>query len=118
MSIFLKHPKLFSFDMRCLRMQHYICIGLSLFEVSYACLEYTLNKIGFLRLSLCFILESRSLLQLLLEGNYEAVLLSKAVQDIFTTPEVTEEDTIASYLEKQIQDYLDCSSADTDPMER
>uniref|UniRef100_A0A670HXT3 Tetratricopeptide repeat protein 27 n=1 Tax=Podarcis muralis TaxID=64176 RepID=A0A670HXT3_PODMU len=73
-------------------------------EVSYACLEYTLNKIGFLRLSLCFILESGSLLQLLLEGNYEAVLLSKAVQDIFTTPE--------------IQDYLDCSSADTDPMER
>nr|XP_034964144.1 tetratricopeptide repeat protein 27 isoform X1 [Zootoca vivipara] len=62
--------------------------------------------------------ESGSLLQLLLEGNYEAILLSKAVQDIFRAPEVAEEDTIASYLEKQIQDYLDCSSVDTDPMER
>ncbi|KAM6461781.1 tetratricopeptide repeat protein 27 [Liasis olivaceus] len=61
--------------------------------------------------------ESGSLLQLLLEGNYESIFLSKAVQNVFTTSS-EEEDTIESYLEKQIQAYLDCSSADIDSIER
>lgn len=63
-----------------------------------------------------FVLESGSLLQLLLEGNYEAILLSEAVCDVFTAP--LAKDTIESYLEKQIQAYLDCSSAEVDSMER
>ncbi|XP_053159769.1 tetratricopeptide repeat protein 27 isoform X2 [Hemicordylus capensis] len=62
--------------------------------------------------------ESGSLLQLLLEGNYEAILLSEAVQNVFTKPAAGEEETIDSYLERQIQVYLDCSSADVDSMER
>lgn len=62
--------------------------------------------------------ESGSLLQLLLEGNYEGILLSEAVQNVFTTPSAGGEETIDSYLEKQIQAYLDCSSADADCMER
>nr|XP_020658496.1 tetratricopeptide repeat protein 27 [Pogona vitticeps] len=62
--------------------------------------------------------ESGSLLQLLLEGNYKAILLSKAVQNVFTTPAGTEEGTIDSYLQNQIQVYLDCTSADIDSMER
>ncbi|XP_044308072.1 tetratricopeptide repeat protein 27 [Varanus komodoensis] len=62
--------------------------------------------------------ESGSLLQLLLEGNYEAILLSKAVQNIFTRPVRAEEETIDNYLEKQVQGYLDYSSADIDSMER
>ncbi|XP_062980326.1 tetratricopeptide repeat protein 27 isoform X2 [Elgaria multicarinata webbii] len=61
--------------------------------------------------------ESGSLLQLLLEGNYEAILLSKAVQHVFTRPARAEE-ALDSYLEKQIQVYLDCSSADIDSIER
>ncbi|XP_070583221.1 tetratricopeptide repeat protein 27 [Erythrolamprus reginae] len=61
--------------------------------------------------------ESGSLLQLLLEGNYESIFLSKAVQNVFTTSS-EKEDTIESYLEKQIQAYLACSSADIDSIER
>ncbi|ETE61209.1 Tetratricopeptide repeat protein 27, partial [Ophiophagus hannah] len=55
--------------------------------------------------------------QLLLEGNYEFIFLSKAVQNVFTTSS-GKEDTIENYLEKQIQAYLDCSSADIDSIER
>ncbi|XP_062830375.1 tetratricopeptide repeat protein 27 isoform X2 [Anolis carolinensis] len=61
--------------------------------------------------------ESGSLLQLLLEGNYESILLSKAVQNIFTAPAETEE-PLDSYFKKQIQLYLDCTSADVDAIER
>ncbi|XP_054836524.1 tetratricopeptide repeat protein 27 isoform X2 [Eublepharis macularius] len=62
--------------------------------------------------------ESGSLLQLLLEGKYEAVLLSKAVQNIFTTPATAKEENFDTYLEKQIQVYLDCSSVNVDNLER
>ncbi|XP_048340105.1 tetratricopeptide repeat protein 27 [Sphaerodactylus townsendi] len=62
--------------------------------------------------------ESGSLLQLLLEGNYENILLSEAVQNIFTAPATVKEEKFDSYLEKQIQVYLDCSSANTDNVER
>ncbi|XP_015283659.1 PREDICTED: tetratricopeptide repeat protein 27 [Gekko japonicus] len=62
--------------------------------------------------------ESGSLLQLLLEGNYEAILLSEAVQNIFTVPAATKEEKFDSYLEKQIQAYLDSSSVDVDSVER
>ncbi|XP_060609985.2 tetratricopeptide repeat protein 27 isoform X1 [Anolis sagrei] len=61
--------------------------------------------------------ESGSLLQLLLEGNYESILLSKAVQNIFSAPAGNEE-PIDSYFKKQIQLYLDCTSADVDTIER
>lgn len=62
--------------------------------------------------------ESGSLLQLLLEGNYEAILLSEAVQNIFTVPAAVKEEKFDSSLEKQIQAYLDCSSVDVDNVER
>ncbi|XP_060100342.1 tetratricopeptide repeat protein 27 [Heteronotia binoei] len=62
--------------------------------------------------------ESGSLLQLLLEGNYEVILLSEAVQNIFTVPAAAKEEKFDSYLEKQIQAYLDCSSVDVDSVER
>ncbi|KAM3853073.1 tetratricopeptide repeat protein 27 isoform 2-T2 [Vipera latastei] len=61
--------------------------------------------------------ESGSLLQLLLEGNYESIFLSKAIQNVFTVSS-GKGNTIESYLEKQIQVYLDGSSADIDSIER
>ncbi|XP_005296331.2 tetratricopeptide repeat protein 27 isoform X6 [Chrysemys picta bellii] len=60
---------------------------------------------------------SESLLQLHFEGNYEAILLSEVIQDVFTTLTMTEE-KIDTYLEKLIVAYLDCSAADADNMER
>lgn len=60
---------------------------------------------------------SESLLQLHFEGNYEAILLSEVIQDVFTTLTMTEEN-IDTYLEKLIVAYLDCSVADADNVER
>ncbi|XP_053879896.1 tetratricopeptide repeat protein 27 isoform X3 [Malaclemys terrapin pileata] len=60
---------------------------------------------------------SESLLQLHFEGNYEAILLSEVIQDVFTTLTMTEE-KIDTYLEKLIVAYLDCSAADADNVER
>ncbi|XP_074844652.1 tetratricopeptide repeat protein 27 isoform X2 [Carettochelys insculpta] len=60
---------------------------------------------------------SESLLQLHFEGNYEAILLSDVIQDVFTTFTVIEE-KIDAYLEKLIVTYLDCSAADADNVER
>ncbi|KAM7171962.1 tetratricopeptide repeat protein 27 isoform 1-T1 [Macrochelys suwanniensis] len=60
---------------------------------------------------------SESLLQLHFEGNYEAILLSEVIQDVFTTLMMTEE-KIDTYLEKLIVAYLDCSAADADNVER
>lgn len=60
---------------------------------------------------------SESLLQLHFECNYEAILLSEVIQDVFTTFTMTE-DKIDTYLEKQIVAYLNCSAADADNVER
>uniref|UniRef100_A0A674I9J2 Tetratricopeptide repeat protein 27 n=1 Tax=Terrapene triunguis TaxID=2587831 RepID=A0A674I9J2_9SAUR len=60
---------------------------------------------------------SESLLQLHFKGNYEAILLSEVIQDVFTTLTMTEE-KIDTYLEKLIVAYLDCSVADADNVER
>ncbi|XP_063299180.1 tetratricopeptide repeat protein 27 [Pelobates fuscus] len=49
--------------------------------------------------------EINSLLQLLFEGNFEGVLLSPLVQDIFTAP--APEEKIDIYLERQISAFLD-----------
>ncbi|XP_062485548.1 tetratricopeptide repeat protein 27 [Pezoporus occidentalis] len=60
--------------------------------------------------------ESGSLLQLILDGKYEAVFSSSAIQNVFSASSVAEEN-IDSYLEKQILAYLDCS-AEVDNVER
>ncbi|XP_009866979.1 PREDICTED: tetratricopeptide repeat protein 27-like, partial [Apaloderma vittatum] len=60
--------------------------------------------------------KSGSLLQLILDGKYEAIFSNSVIHSVFSASSVMEEN-IDSYLEKQVLAYLDCS-AEADNVER
>lgn len=67
----------------------------------------------------CAFSETCSLLESLMEGDFEVVLLSPQVLDLLTGDgSCTEEEDIEAYLERRILLYLTCGTSDDDQTNR